>query len=150
MFQALMELDSLGHDIMIDIVEIAPAFTFVTEKGLVPGRSDYKPREFGNAVLFMEGASFSLRLERDRGEVFVDVGNDAAGWHKLEYVIEFLDNSITQQQLGEPPRSDAMAGLLYAYWDRVISLFNDKKLTQQLQNFEDSKASALLGNIFKK
>lgn len=150
MFQALMELDSLGHNIMIDIVEIAPAFTFVVEKGLVSSSGDYKSREFGNAVLFMEGVPFSLRLERDRGEVFVDVGNDAVGWHKLEYVIEFLDNSITQQQLGEPPRPDVMAGLLYAYWDKVTSLFNDKNLTQQLKNFEYSKASALLGNIFKK
>lgn len=135
---------------MIDLTDIAPAFTFVIGKGFVPGTGVYKPQEFGNATLVMTSEPFSLRLERDRGQVFVDVGNDASGWCKLEYVLEFVDNSITQQQLGEPPSPNLMADLLQVRWDKVMTLFGDQQRILQLQAFSKQKSSALLNRIFGK
>ena len=123
---------------------------FVVSKGLVPSVGDYKPQEFGNAALVMIGAPFSLRFERDRGQVFVDAGSNAAGWHKLEYVLEFADSSITQQQLGEPPDPADMANLLAMRWDKVADLFSDQQKTSQLQAFARQKSAALLGKIFRK
>jgi hypothetical protein len=35
----------------------------------------YAPRSFGNAVLDLDGARLRLRLVRDRGQVWVDVGS---------------------------------------------------------------------------
>ncbi len=145
-----MELDSSDLDAMIDLADIAPAFSFVVSKGLVPIAGDYKPQEFGNAALVMVGAPFSLRFERDRGQVFVDVGSNAAGWHKLEYVLEFVDNSVTQQQLGEPPAPTAMANLLQGRWDEVADLFSDQQKTSQLQAFVKQRSAALLSKIFRK
>lgn len=135
---------------MINLADIAPAFSFVVARGLVPSASEYKPQEFGNATLVMVGAPFSLRFERDRGQVFVDVGSTAAGWHKLENVLEFVDNSITQQQLGEPPDPSVLADLLQGHWDEVVNLFSNPQRTSQLQVFAKQKSAALLSKIFHK
>ena len=135
---------------MIDLVDIAPAFSLVVGKGPVPSASNCRPQEFGNAALVMVGAPFSLRFERDRGQVFVDVGSNAAGWHKLEYVLEFVDNSVTQQQLAEPPDPTALANLLQGRWDKVADLFSDQHKTSQLQVFAKQKSAALLSKIFCK
>lgn len=135
---------------MIDLSDIAPAFSFLVGKQLVPSAGDFKPQEFGNADLVMVGAPFSLRFERDRGQVFVDVGSTAAGWHKLEYVLEFVDNSVTQQQLGEPPDPAALASLLQLHWDDVASLFSDRQRILQLQAFAKQKSAALMSKIFRK
>jgi len=135
---------------MIDLADIAPAFLFVTGKGLVPSASTYKPQEFGNATLVMIGLPFSLRFERDRGQVFVDVGSDESGWYKLEYVLEFVDSSVTQQQLGEPPAPALLASLLQGRWDMVASLFADQQRILQLQVFAKQMSTALLSKIFGK
>ncbi len=105
---------------------------------------------FGNAALEMVGVPFSLRFERDRGQVFVDAGSNAAGWHKLEHVLEFVDNSVTQQQLGEPPNPVAMANLLQLNWDKVVGLFGDQQRTLQLQAFAKQKSAVLLSRLFRK
>lgn len=135
---------------MIDLADLAPAFSFVVSKGLVPSAGDYESKAFGNAALVMVGAPFSLRFERDRGQVFVDAGTNAAGWHKLEYVLEFVDNSITQHQLGEPPDPTEMANLLQVRWNKVAELFSDRQKISQFQAFAQQKSAALLGKIFRK
>ena len=150
MFRVQMAPDLSSRDAMIDLADIAQAFSFVVGKGLVPSVSDYKPQEFGNAALVMVGAPFSLRFDRDRGQVFVDVGSNAAGWHKLEYVLEFVDNSVTQQQLGEPPDATTMANLLQGRWDKVADLFSDQQKTSQLQALAKQRSAALLSKIFRK
>jgi hypothetical protein len=145
-----MAPDASNRDAMVELADIAPVFSFVVGRGLVPSSSDYEPQAFGNAALLMDGAPFSLRFERDRGQVFVDAGSDAAGWHKLEYILEFVDSSVTQQQLGEPPNPMVMATLLQVHWDSVTSLFSDPQKTSQLQAFARQKSAALLGKIFHK
>jgi hypothetical protein len=145
-----MELDLSSHNVMINLADIAPAFLFVAGKGLVPSASDYKPQEFGNASIMMTGAPFSLRFERNRGQVFVDVGSSAVGWHKLEYALEFVENSLTQQYFGEPPDPTTMAGLLQTHWSKVTDLFSDEQKTSQLQAFARQKSDALVGALFRK
>jgi hypothetical protein len=135
---------------MIDLIDIAPAFAFVISKGLVPGAGDYRPQEFGNASLVMMGSPFSLRFERDRSQVFVDAGSTTAGWHKLEYVLEFVDQSVTQQQLGEPPDPVALANLLQLNWAKVASLFSDRQKSSQLQAFAKQKSAAVLSKLFRR
>lgn len=135
---------------MIDISDLAPAFSFVVAKGFLPSASDDSPQAFGNAVLVMGGARCSLRFMRDRGQVFVDAGSDAAGWHGLEYVLEFVDKRVTQQQLGKPPDVAAMANLLQLNWDKVVSVFSDQQRTLQLQAFAKQRSAALLGGLFRK
>lgn len=144
------ERDFSSHDAMIDLADIAPSFSFVTGKDLVPSAGDYMPDHFGNAVLVMVGSSFSLRFKRDRGQVFVDAGSDAAGWQKLEYVLEFVDGTATQKRLGEPPNLAAMAKVLALNWDKVASLFSDQERSSELQEFAQQKSAAMLGRLFPK
>lgn len=135
---------------MINLADIAPTFWFVLGKGLEPGQSDYKPHEFGNAVFEMVGKPFSLRFERDRGQVFVDVGSTVSGWYKLEYVLEFLDKAVSEQQLGAPPNPAVMAGLLQLNWEKVVGLFDDQDRTLQLEIFTKQKSEVLLSKFFRK
>lgn len=135
---------------MIVLTAIAPDFSFVVGKGLVPSASVYKPEVFGNASLVMVGAPFSLRFQRDRGQVFVDIGSNAVGWQKLEYVLEFVDHSVTEQHLGAPPDPAALAELLRGRWDKVVGLFMDEQKISQLRTFAQQKSAALLGKIFGK
>lgn len=134
---------------MIELADIAPAFAFVAGKGLTSSTSDYKPKEFGNATLVMTGTPFSLRFERDRGQVFVDAGSDTAGWHKLEYVLGFVDTSVSQQQLGEPPDPAALADLLKIHWDSIVGVFSDPQKVLQLQEFARRRSADLLARIFR-
>ncbi|NJA08192.1 hypothetical protein HC024_21010 [Methylococcaceae bacterium WWC4] len=135
---------------MTNLIDIAPAFAFILDKGFVPGESEYKPQEFGNAVLVMTGTQFSLRFERDRGQVFIDVGNNIFGWYKLEYVLEFLDCINTQSQLGAPPEPRLLASLLQQLWEKVIALFSTPEEISQLQIFSKQKSTALLDKIFRR
>lgn len=133
---------------MIALADIAPAFSFIADRGFAPRTSAYNPQEFGNGILVMAGTPFSLRFVRDRDQVFVNIGDDTAGWHKLEYVLEFIDNSVTQQQLGEPPSPAILANLLHARWNNVVQLFNEPHKTLELEAFASEKSAALLRKIF--
>lgn len=133
--------------LMIELADIAPAFSFVVGKGLVRSACDYRPHDFGIAALVMSGTQLSLRFEHDGGQAFVEAGSGAAGWHRLEDVLEFLDESNSHQLLGEPPDAVAMAQLLSSNWDRVASLLGDQRRAVQLQAFGRRKTAALLGSL---
>lgn len=135
---------------MIDFADIVPALSFVRDKGLVQSASDYRPQEFGDVSIVLVGTPFSLRIERDRGQVFLDAGNQSAGWYKLEFILEFVDNSVAQHQLGEPPDPAAMAKLLRTNWDKVARLFGDQQEVWQLQRFAKQKSADLLSRLFRK
>src|SRR5262245_43123459 len=135
---------------MIGLIDIAPAFIFLTDKGFIPGADNYNPQEFGNASLIIIGVPFSIRFQRDRGQVFVDAGNEAIGWYKLEYVLEFVDNSITQKQFDEPPDLTLMANLLQKHWDQVVKLFNNQQQVLQLQVFTKQQTVDFLKKVFDK
>lgn len=133
---------------MIDLVDMAPAFSFVVDKGFVPSTATYDPQAFGNASLVMAGTEFSLQFERDRGQVFVNIGSDAIGWHKLEYILEFVDNAITQKQLGTPPDMVILANLLQGHWDKIVQLFSDQQKLSQFRAFAKHKTASFLSGLF--
>ena len=133
---------------MIDLAEVAPAFSFVVVNGLVQSASTYTPDRFGNATIVMVGAPFSMRFTRDRGEVFVDAGSNSAGWHKLEDILQFVDHSVTQEQLGGPPNIAVMAKLLELNWNKVRSVFSDQQNIAQLREFGKQRSTAWIANIF--
>lgn len=135
---------------MIDLIDIAPSFSFVVGKGFELSANTYKPEEFGNATLLMTGLPFSLRFDRDRGQVFVDIGSDALGWYKLEYVLEFVNSSVTQQQLGEPPEPSILASLLHGGWDKVVDLFNNYQKMLKFKAFSEQKSTDFLSTLFGK
>lgn len=56
---------------MIELSDIAPSFSFIQHEGFVKASDRYKPEEFGNADLVMTGPKFSLKFERDRGQVWL-------------------------------------------------------------------------------
>lgn len=135
---------------MINIVEIAPAFAFVLQKGFIPGPAVDRPLEFGNAEVELNGQPFSLRLTRERGQVLVDIGTTSSGWHKLEYVLEFVDRSVKQSQFGAPPDAAMMGDLLQRNWDEVAKVFSDELAMRRLREFSRQRAAALLGAMFPK
>ena len=145
----LMVLNLSSRDTMKNLYDIAPAFSFVLNKGLVLGSVDYKPDEFGNTFLVMLGVSFSLRFERDRGQVFVDIGSDEVGWYKLEYILEFIDCSV-RHQIGEPPDPSVLATVLQVHWEKVMDLFADHQKILTFQVFAKQKSAAFLNKIFHK
>ncbi len=129
-------------------VDLAPEFSFLIDEGFLPVSKAYRPQEFGNASIILEGPAFSLRLLRDRNDVSVDIGNDSLGWYKFEYVLEFIDPSITQSKLGEPPDLGAMAALLRQKRDHLTKLFNDRKQLADLKRFIKQKSAELVAKIF--
>lgn len=135
---------------MIELMNIAGSFSFTLNKGFSMGRIAYSPEEFGNADLTIAGEAFSIRLERDRGQTFANIGNKFLGWYKLEYVLEFSDSSITQQQLGAPPDVTLLADLLQNRWDKVVELFNDPKKVLRLHTFTEQKTADFVRGIFGK
>ncbi len=135
---------------MINIDDIAPAFAFVLQKGFVMGSAIDRPLEFGNAEVELSGQPFSLRLTRERGQVLADIGTTSSGWYKLEYVLEFVDPSVEQSQLGKPPDAAIMSDLLQRDWDEVAKLFNDELALRRLQEFARQRSAALLSSIFPK
>lgn len=135
---------------MIDIADIAPYFAFVLNKGLVPDQANHRPQEFGNASIELNGLPFSLRIQRERGAILVDIGTRSSGWYKLEYVLEFVDATVTQSQLGEPPDAVVMGRLLQRDWDEVAKVFNDELAIRRLQGFARQRSVALLSAIFPK
>jgi len=135
---------------MINLADIAPAFSFIVNKGLVQSSATYDLQAFGDASLVMAGEPFSLRFVRDRGRVSVEVGGDVIGWYLLTYVLEFVDSSVTQQQLGGSPAPALLARLLQGRWDKVAYLFSDQQRILLLQAFVKQKSAALLSSIFRK
>lgn len=134
---------------MKNLYDIAPDFLFVIEKGFTLESIEYQPKEFGNASLVMLGMPFSIRFERDRGQVFVDIGSDAIGWHKLEYILEFFDNSVGSS-FGKPPEPKILASLLLEYWEKVVDLFSNRQKMLEFQTFAKEKSAALISKIFGK
>ena len=142
--------DCFRVKLMIELAQIAPAFSYIADKGFVSSASGYHPERFGNADLLMVGAPFSLRFLRDRGEVFVDAGSTAGGWHKLENVLEFVDPSITEQQLGSPPDPERMAQLLQEKWDDVVNVFLNQERISELRALGKQKSAALMRQRFRR
>jgi hypothetical protein len=97
---------------------------------------DYQAEVFGNAYAMFEN-SFRLRLTRDRGQLFVEVGpktdperrND---WYDLRLVLKFLGDDVDMEGVNEASIDQIRTGL-DAKYQTVSSLFSQN-------NFAATKA----------
>lgn len=132
---------------MDDFHEIASEFSFVFNKGFVMNSLDYKPQEFGNAIMKLKGEKFSIFLKRDRGQIFVDIGNDDIGWYGLNDVLEFIDHAVAHHS--EKTMNIAyLAKSLQDKWEEVTGLFCDKGDISKLEEFARLKNTQLINKIF--
>lgn len=135
---------------MIELSEIAPSFSFIQLEGFVKAAERYKPEAFGNADLVMAGPKFSLKFERDRGQIFVDIGSSDTGWEKLEYALLFINQDITEQQLGAPPDVVVLADLAKSHWREIGQLFDDSSNLMAFSIFCKMRSDAFLSGIFSR
>lgn len=135
---------------MIELLDIAPSFSFILQRDFVKASDRYKPEEFGNADLVMDGAKFSLKFERDRGQVFVDIGGPVVGWEKLEYALIFVDDGITEERLGSPPEVAKLANLTMSHWAKIEQLYTEGTDLSAFRDFCKMRSSALISGIFSK
>lgn len=135
---------------MISLDVLAPSFQFLEKKGFVDIFSEYKKSEFGNAILILKGSVFLFRAERDRGQVFFDLGVNSSEWYKLEYVLEYIDSSITQKQLGEPPDPIILAIHFERLIEEITNLFTDDNQILELRQFVLEKSNSMINELFEK
>jgi hypothetical protein len=122
---------------------MAPAFTFLLERGFCAGAGPWWPLDFGAPALLMAGSPFSLRFEEGEAgtATIVDLGNNALGWHRLEHVLEFVDPAEAQGWHSGPPGPEAMAALLQSHWDDISALFSNRDLMLRLQAYTRRRAA---------
>jgi beta-lactamase superfamily II metal-dependent hydrolase len=127
----------------------APEFLWlVTGGGFTISESVVKLEEFGNASLVLESVAFKVRIYTDRVQRFVDVGRDGRSWHKLEYVLEFLEPSCSQAWFGEPPQLDKLSVVLKRNMQPVSRLLTGDLAASGFSMFEKKKSADLVDRIF--
>lgn len=135
---------------MININILAPDFHFLEKMNFVSISSDYRQSDFGNALLILKGPVFFFKVVRDRGQLFFDLGENFNEWHKLEYVIEYIDSSVTQKQLSVPPASKMLAMHFERLINDISNLFTDNQQLLALREFEKEKSNLLMNLLFNK
>lgn len=133
---------------MINLDDIAPAFSFVSSKGFVLTENSYTPHEFGDAVLIMKGALFSLRFTRDRGQIFIDAGNDIVGWYRLEDVFQFVNDTSDLQQDDISIDFSGKATFAQRHWENIVCIFRNPKKLLQLRVLSEQKSAARLKKMY--
>ena len=133
---------------MSDVEYLAPSFLFLKQRGFSTTITREDHQNFGNTIVVMSGTLFSLKFERERGQTFVDAGNDIFGWHKLENILEFVNKGILPDQLGEPPNLSTLAELTKENWSAIEAVFRDASNVDQLRTFSSQKAAMVLKKIF--
>jgi hypothetical protein len=128
---------------MQGLADLASVFGFAVGKGL-------SPRPNGSAMaLLMVGNPFSLRIERDGGQVFVHAGNNSVGWHRLEHVLEFIECALPAAPPdGSPLRPEVLAQLLEAQWDDVTRVFKARQRVSALASFALRRSAVVLHDHF--
>ncbi len=133
------------------IESFAPEFRdFLENEGFVISKSLEKPEEFGNTSIILESPKLKIRIYSDRGQRFVDVGSIGQDWHKLEYVLEFVEPACSQQWFGEPPQLDKLAVALKRNISAISGLLSGDLATSGFTMFEKKKSNKLIEKIFKK
>ena len=130
------------------LIDVAPEFTFTIDPSFVEHVVFYSPENFGDVELILTGPLFSVRIKRDRGQVFFDAGTGEGAGFELEYVLEFVDAALTQDVFGAQPRPAELARGLARHFPALESLFCDPKARELLASFCKAKSAALIASIF--
>jgi hypothetical protein len=109
-----------------------------------------KQEAFGNASVVLESSGVHLRIYSDRGQRFVDVSGNGQAWHKLEYVLEFLEPTCSQDWFGEPPELGKLAEGLKRNQEAVSSLLANDLAASDFKVFEQKRSADLIAGIFGK
>jgi hypothetical protein len=136
----------------IDLIhEFVPGFSnLLQQHGFKKIEEIYRPEEFGNALIKMVSSDFQLRFFRDRSQVVVDIAPPSTDrWHKLEYVLEFVDSSTHSDDFGSPPDIDKLAKSLEKNYHKVRELFSDNVTQLNFEHFVKTKAKDFINRIFR-
>jgi hypothetical protein len=134
---------------MTCLSDVAPEFGFVVKEGLLPRARDLAPPSpDGNVAVVMVGSPFSLRFERDAGQMFVHAGNNTLGWHRLEHVLAFIGVQLPSAPEGESVSPKVLALHLRTHWGAVLRLFRDRHRVGVLEDFALRHSAALLQEYF--
>lgn len=132
---------------MISLADLAPCLSFVADKGFAQADATGDPLAFGNAFILMAGQPFSLRIVRDRGQVFADIGTDGNVWDDLAAVLEFIHPSVADDHSGAPPDLERLSGLLEQYWDKVVHLYRDPRALLQFRAFAKERRAGIQAEL---
>jgi hypothetical protein len=124
--------------------ELAPAIAdLVEDRGRWTLTSEHWDREFGNAIAQLASLDFDLRVNRDRGDILIDVRpHGKACWHRLENVLEFVVKRPQSRESAE------LAASLRAHYEEVKSLMSTELAHQGLHEFERERSDAVRREIW--
>ena len=112
----------------------------------------HHPADFGNAfITFANG--FSLRVIRDRGQLFVEVGPPLStdDWYDLRIVLAFLGET-SEMQSPDEAGLDELRVKFEPYYNRIHNLFsvdNFPATKIQLDQFRTERARKLFEQHWK-
>ena len=130
---------------------LTPEFVeFVNANDFTQVQASYYPEHFGNVILVFANSDFSIRVAKDRGEVFVDVGppNNCSQWFRLETVLDYLGIAVTLENMNEPPSVGTLAEQLIPNYDKVRGVLRSTSERRQLATFERAKGKSFSDALF--
>ena len=96
-----------------------------TSYGFRPAEQVSAPASFGDALARFEGPDFQLRVLRERGQLFVEVGvvNQTDDWFDLRKVLEFLGEAGSISLEPDEQGLDLLRIKLEKEYQRIRELF---------------------------
>jgi len=108
----------------------------VHEHGFRVHTAGYDRRDFGNAVVVLESDECSIRVVRDRGQVFVELASAAepGNWFPLERVIEAIGGSASG--LAPAMELEAASSLIEANYSRLAECLGPLRYPETKRELE--------------
>src|SRR5262245_7971964 len=78
----------------------------------------YSPEDFGNAMITLRGPNISLRLVRERGQIFVDLGKTNGDWVDAN---ELLENAVLHPDPGRAIEPAKIVDLVCSNFEKLKS-----------------------------
>ena len=109
----------------------------------------YNPKAFGDAVVGFQSRDFALRVVRDRGQIFADVGpaQTLDEWYDLKRVLEFQGRGSTDTSEFELNELVRVLKVNYDELSRLFSKENYSLISDKLKRFEIEKAKERLAKL---
>ncbi|HEY9897855.1 MAG TPA: hypothetical protein V6D00_01625 [Pantanalinema sp.] len=131
------------------IESIAPEFLLIAkERNFSIKESSVDTKLFGNSLILLNSPEFNLRIIKDRGQIFVEIGKSENEWHNLDYILEFVDSSYIPET-DDSKNVNNLAKYLNKNWEPVRKLMTGDLFKSGYISFEESKSLDLVSKIFK-
>lgn len=128
---------------------LSPEFFFLIEEEnfkIVEFKST--PENFGNFLFILNHIDFQVRIYSDRAQRFIDISYDGENWHKLEYVLEFMDPAFSSKHLDRPPKFEDLAKFMKKNIVTLFNIFKSQSNIVSYKKFEYDKERELIKKIF--